>query len=936
MTKMKKLTLLFLMIFTSLFIVSNLKAAVDSPNLYFHYFRYDATYTDWDAHIWKFGNTGVDILPVDEEINSKTWGTFKIDGPVGLNDEYGIIIRSRGTWDKDREPGGDRIVKVSDGKLIDGDYHFYIIQGDVVVYSEVPETFHKILTATFTSSTEVKFQTTVDVPNLSSVKLYKDDVLVPVNNLKGSKTGYTFTTDTVDLSFVYRLEALFDDQGATTAKLNVGFDGVYNSPFFEAAYGYEGNDLGVSYSPTATTFKLWAPISDEVTLNIYDAGHPTSVRADGDDTATTHTMTRGEKGVFELTLNEDLKNKYYTYTVKNGNVINEVVDPYATSSGVNAIRGAIVDLESTNPSGWDDLELPKYSGRYVDAIIYELHVRDLTSHSSWTGKREHVGKFLGIVESGTTYTKGTTTVKTGLDHMVELGITHLHLLPAFEFGYVDETRLDDPNYFNVKDGGFNWGYMPTLFNVPEGSYSTDPYTGSTRVSEFKQMVKGLSDSGIRTVMDVVYNHTGDANYNFNKILPNYFFRLNSEGSLSNGSGTGNETASEHYMMRKFMVDSLIYWATEYNVKGFRFDLMALHDVETMNLIAEELHKIDPTIIIYGEPWTGGTTPLPLSQQATKQTMNQMPGVASFNDIARNSIRGSNNGGGQGWVQGKNDEVGNIKNTILGTRGTDYTFTSPNQNVNYVSAHDNSTLADQIRLTSGGKTTVIRKLMQIQANAIVLMSQGVPFIHAGAEMMRSKPDNSETSGYNHNSYNASDKVNQINYNFKVDYNDVFNEYKELIEFRKTHPSFRLNTFDEIDQTVSILETGNDGLVAYRLKNNKDTYPDMIVIHNNGSLPMAQFTLPQGTDETNVDGDLVWKIAYTNLAQTFNNAEIENGKTVNISAHETIVVYYGQNSNATEVIPEPSASNDFPLLAMILIPSAIILGVGAGLFFYFKKH
>ncbi|HKL61271.1 MAG TPA: type I pullulanase [Acholeplasma sp.] len=935
MNKMKKITLLLLLLFSSLVISSNIKAGETSPDLYFHYFRYDSAYIDWDSHIWKLGETGVNLNPVDETINGKTWGTTKIEGPVDLNDTYGIIIRSRGTWDGDREPGGDRFVKPSNGKLINGDYHFYIVQGDAVIYNEIPTTNHKILQATFLNDIQVKFTTTVAIPNLSSVKLYKGDVLAAVSAVTGTKNGYTFTTDTVDLSFTYRLEAVFGDQGAVASQSSVGFDGFYNSTFFESVYGYTGDDLGANYTKSKTTFKLWAPISEKITLNIYDNGHPTSVRVDGDDTPETHELTLGEKGVWSISINQDLKNKYYTYTVKNGNVINEVVDPYAVSSGVNALRGAVVDLESTNPNGWDNLELPKFSGRYVDSIIYELHVRDLTSHPSWGGPSHLVGKFLGVSESGTTYTKNNQTVSTGLDHMVDLGITHLHLLPAFEFGYVDETMLDDPAYFNKKDGGFNWGYMPTLFNVPEGSYSTNPYDGSVRVNEFKQMVQGLSNKGIRTVMDVVYNHTGDADYNFNKILPNYFFRLNAEGSLSNGSGTGNETASEHFMMRKFMVDSLKYWATEYNVKGFRFDLMALHDVETMNLIATELHKIDPTIIIYGEPWTGGSTPLQLNKQAGKSTMSQMPNIAAFNDVARNALRGSNNGGGAGWVQGKNEEYNTIKNVILGTRNTDYTFISPNQNVNYVSAHDNSTLADQIRLTSGGQTTNVRKLMQIQANALVLTAQGVPFIHAGAEIMRSKPDKSEVSDYNHNSYNASDKVNQINYNDKTSNQDVFKEYQELIKFRLDHPSFRLNTYAEVDSIVSILETTSPGVIAYRLQNKKDAYPDMIVIHNNGTSPMYSFPMPKGNDQTNFDGDLIWKIGYSNLAQSFNKAEIKPTENLNVSANETIIVYYGTNTNVEAQPDDNDTKENTPILALILIPAILVISVGAGIFFFIKK-
>lgn len=922
----KKIFILISLLFINISAVS-IFASESEPNVYVHYFRYDGSYDAWDAWIWKRNAGGTPIIPTVETLGGKSWATFEL--PYATYEttestEFGIIIRSRNNWDGPREPGGDRFFRAGDGEVINGDYHFYILQSNTTIFTVKPDTFHTILTASFADQDTIQFTTTTTV-TLPNIKVMKGDVEVSVSNLRGTPTGYSIDTQTVDLTYPYVLRIVFGDNGTTASTRPVTFDGIYGSDFFNSAYGYTGSDLGLTYTKTKSTFKLWAPISDDVKLNVYDAGHPTSVRADGDDTATVFEMEKGDFGVWSVSVPQNLDGKYYTYTVQNGNSTFEVVDPYAVSSGVNAMRGAILDLNSTDPAGWDKLEMPYFSGRFVDAILYELHVRDLTSHSSWNGPAAYAGKFLGIGQTGTTFTKGDVTVKTGLDHMSELGITHLHLLPSFDFGFVDETKLDNPNYFKKNDGGFNWGYMPTLFNVPEGSYSTNPYDADVRVNEFKVMVKNLAENGIRTVMDVVYNHTGDANYNFNKIVPNYYFRLTDTGALSNGSGTGNETASEHFMMRKFMVDSVLYWAKEYNVKGFRFDLMALHDVKTMNDLTEALHEIDPTIVVYGEPWTGGTTPLPAAQQATKETMDEMPNVASFNDIVRNAIRGNNNGEGQGWVQGNNSSRADVLKGILGTQGTSYTYLSPNQTINYVSAHDNSTLADQIKLTST-KTLAIRKLMQTQANAIVLTSQGVPFIHAGAELMRTKV-NPEDGTLNHNSYNASDLVNQINYNWKVDNKTVFDQYAQLIELRKTQRSFKLDSYAEVNEKVEMLTTGHDGVIAYRIINDESLYPDMIVIHSNGTKSMHSMAMPTGSDALNKDGELIWQIAFSNLgAETFNKAQIQNGENVNVKPHETIILYYGQNSDNIITIPE-TPQKGLSALTVSLIVGGSVVAVGA---------
>ena len=319
-------------------------------------------------------------------------------------------------------------------------------------------------------------------------------------------------------------------------------------------------------------------------------------------------MTNIGKGVWEAVVEKNLEGLYYTFEVNYNGRTFEFVDPYAYSTGANGLRAQVVNFEKTNPKYWTYNTRPDNIKNMTDYIIYELHVRDLTTHKSWGGDPSLRGTFMGVAQGGTSYTKDDITISTGLDHLAELGVNAVHFLPIFDFGYVDETRLNDKDYMNQY--GFNWGYMPYNFNTPEGSFSTNPFDGYTRVKELKTMIQALHFRNIRVIMDVVYNHTGETEGSqFEKSMPGYYFRQNEDGSYSNGSGTGNETASERSMFRKYMIDSITFWAKEYNISGFRFDLMGLHDVETMNEIRKAVNEIDPTIILYGEPWTGGSTPL---------------------------------------------------------------------------------------------------------------------------------------------------------------------------------------------------------------------------------------------------------------------------------------------------------------------------------------
>jgi pullulanase len=931
------LLFLFAAVFFITLLAPVVKAESAPTKLIIHYYRYDANYSNWDMWLWPSAprNEGGALYNFDKvgtELVMDDWGavaTINLSASnahlTGLN-RIGIILR-RGTWDI-RDLNNDRFIDIPT-TTTNGEVHAYFVQGDQRIgYSPTdpngPDKSDKILNTYFSTVNTIRFFLTRTVPTTDVTLKVNDVVTTGTVNISGTSGTLTLSSG-VDLTKKYELSVKFNNDNTKTSRVN--FDGIYDSSEFEAAYGYEGDDLGVTYSQTSSTFKVWGPISDQMDLLIYTTGSPAYV-SEGTNTPTqTVPMVRGDKGVWSATVTGDLHGKYYTYRVTNGSSIHEVIDPYAQSSGVNGHRGMIVDFSRTNPQGWNYENRLYNIANPTDAILYELHIRDLTTHSSWTGNNAYRGKFLGLTQRGTTY-NGVTT---GLDHIIELGITHLHLLPVFDFGVVDETRLSDPTYVNAKPGIFNWGYMPLNFNVVEGSYSTNPFDGEVRVNEFKQMIQTLNDNDINVVMDVVYNHTGpSADSNFNLLVPGYYFRFNSDGSFSNGSGTGNETASERYMMRKFMIDSVKFWAAEYKIGGFRFDLMALHDYTTMNLLAEALHEIDPTIIIYGEPWTGGTSPLPDAQRAGKTNIINMPNVAAFSDDTRDGIKGSVfNNPDKGFVQGNSSPafIQKVRYAVAGGvnhpqinasvgglgEGKGIWHGEPNRIINYVSAHDNHTLHDKLRLSVGNDMEKIIP-MQKQANAIVLTSQGIPFLHAGVEFLRSKPAASGT-GYDHNSYESPDSVNQLRWDLKAREANmgVFHYYKGMIALRKAHPAFRMTSSQDIIANLEFVLTDQADLVAYTIRNNAngDTWDNILVIHN-GAKEMRY---------VNLTGDLAggWNVvANLSNAGTTVLKTVEDGGRVRLFENETLILYQGLT------LPD-DGNNGFPTL-VFLIAGASTLGLG----------
>lgn len=510
----------------------------------------------------------------------------------------------------------------------------------------------------------------------------------------------------------------------------------------------------------------------------------------------------------------------------------------AKAVGVNGKRAAVIDLRSTDPEGWANDVRPLLKD-YADIIVYEMHHRDF-SLDSVSGIRNK-GKFLALTELGTTTSQGE---KTGIDHLKELGVTHVHILPSYDYASVDESKPDKAQY--------NWGYDPQNYNVPDGSYSTDPYKPDVRIKEFKQMVQALHKAGIRVVLDVVYNHTFNTEEsNFERTVPGYFYRQTKDGKPANGSGCGNETASDRAMMRKYMVESVLYWINEYHIDGFRFDLMGIHDIETMNEIRAAVDKIDPSIFIYGEGWAASAPQLDQEELAMKANIYKMPRIAAFSDEMRDGLRG-------GWDDDRKGAfligqpghemsikfglVGAVKHPQVINDSVNYSkepwALQPTQMISYVSCHDDMCLADRLKATMPDATDEERASLHKLAETFVFTSQGVPFIFAGDEMMRDK------KGI-HNSYNSPDSINTIDWRNKTIHHDVFDYVRELIALRKNHPAFRMGDADKVRQYMEFLPVEGSNLVAFILKDNAngDSWKNIIVAFNSRKEP-AKLSIPTG--------------------------------------------------------------------------------------------
>ena len=585
----------------------------------------------------------------------------------------------------------------------------------------------------------------------------------------------------------------------------------------------------VNYTPQETTFKLFAPNdAKKVCLRLYKDGQTKKAQK-------TVKMVRTDNELWTATVKGDLKGCFYTFDMGRG----ECAGVFAKAVGVNGQRGAIIDWATTNPAGWERDVRPVIKSP-VDLVIYEMHHRDFSIARDGA---QYKGKFMALTEPW------------AIQHLTELGVNAIHILPSYDYGSVDETRLNEPQD--------NWGYDPVNYNVPEGGYSTNPYDPACRILEFKQMVQALHKAGIRVILDVVYNHTYDIDHsNFQRTYPDYYYRKNPDGTYSNGSGCGNETASDKPMMRRFMLESVKYWINEYHIDGFRFDLMGIHDIETMNQIRQAVDEIDPSIFIYGEGWSAGSCAIPGEQLGVKANVPKMPGIAAFSDEIRDALRGPfTDDTKPGWLGGAPDLTESLKFGIVGAirhpqvdmSKVNYSkepwALEPTQMISYVSCHDDMCLVDRLCASvlnaqrSALNAQQIAELIRLDqlAQTVVFTSQGVPFLLSGEELMRDK------KGV-HNSYESPDSINQFNWENKAKYPQLFGYYKNLIALRKHHPAFRLGSADLVRKHLEFLKAPKD-VVAFQLKNyaGRDDWRNIIVVLNASkaeqtvSVPQRKYTV-----------------------------------------------------------------------------------------------
>lgn len=854
----------------------------DAVGFTIHYNRKDSKYDTWGLWLWEDGKDG-GLYEFEGVDSYGAYVTYEFaEWSEGLEEsKLGFIVRKLDSWTKDYD--ADRFIEFSKFTVNpSGYYDIYLKSGDKTMYTnaagEVADIVEKFELSKPVNNYLVWFQ--LNKSYESYTLYYGDEELVSSSNqdtnintliATDKKLQFNLGTSMPDITKEFKLVVKFKDSGKTQT-VYADKSTLYKTSAFAEAYTYEG-ELGAIYEPSKTTFRVWSPVSSEMKVRVYETGTPASANiggkkvtfANGSDTYVEFEMERIENGAWEYVYDGNHAGKYYTYVVTNSNFTNrEVVDPYAKSTGINGYRGMIVDFSQTNPTGWDGVNIHEIPSSSL--TVYETHVADITSHVSWGGTLKNAKLFKGLYETGTSYTAGDVTVSTGFDHIKELGVNALQLIPIYDQAN-DERPDDDPTRTDGSKRAFNWGYNPLNYNSLDGIYSSDPYDGYTKIIEFKELIMAYNEAGINVIMDVVYNHvSGLDGSNFDVLMPKYYFRYRS-GTPSNGSGCGNETASEMPMYRKFMIDSTEFWAKEYKLGGFRFDLMGVHDVTTMNELTANLHEnVNPYITVYGEPWTGGTTALS-GTPASQVNLDRFEGYGQFNDKIRDSLikGGLNAASAKGWVTNNTSVVASdVTEFINGLKGITLTKESdPTKSVSYVTCHDNYTLYDRIK-ASGTTNEVVVKRMAMLANSCVFTSQGITFMLAGEEMLRTK-------GGNSNSYDASYAVNAINYTLKVKHLDMFENYKALIALKQNANLFGKDA-TQIAQDVSIEQNNNGSLIIMKVKDTV-TKVEYIICHSNGV---------SGNKVVNLDG-------YTLYLDTLNQSSLVLNATTTVAPYQTIIAY-----------------------------------------------
>ena len=829
-----------------------------------HYNRPDGVYDDWSVWFWNLGQEGTDI-PFAEE-NGERVATFVVAPGVT---SVGFIVKLPNWAAKDVNK--DQFIDVA--AYLSGTVHIYVesgVEGFTTVLGDDVVSGIKVRSATFREGAGIQVSLTSAISDFTTAftVVGPDGPIEIESTYITGNSAYTIKpAGELDLYASYTL--IYNEE-----EYDIKMPNVYSTKSFEDAYTYNGTDLGATWTADKTTFRVWAPTAASVKVNLYKSGTPGT-----DDLIGQLEMTADANGTWVAEKAGDLNGVYYTYLVEVNGKLVEACDPYARTTGVNGQRAMVIDLDSTDPEGWESDTDPHAGQNITDAVIYELHVRDLSVDES--SGIQNKGKFLGLIETGTTNGKG---VSTGLDHIKNLGVTHIHLLPSYDYASVDESKLDVPQ--------FNWGYDPLNYNVPEGSYSTDPYNGAVRVAEMKQMVKGLHDNGISVIMDVVYNHVYSANtFCFNQIVPLYFSRVNDSGAFSSGSGCGNDTASERSMVKKYIVDSVLYWVEEYHIDGFRFDLVGLIDTETINAAIEAVHAEHPNVIFYGEGWTMSTEVTKDGYtMATQLNSLATPKFSFFDDSIRDALKGSVfNNNEKGYVSGVVTNAGKVKQGFLGASAW---CKSPSQTINYASCHDNMSLFDRLTQSNPGASQEDLIRMNNLAAAIYMTAQGTPFFQAGEEMLRSKPLGNGT--FDHNSYASPDSVNSLKWDNLNDptYQEVYNYYKGLIAFRQAHPALHMTTAAEVSEHITPVNGLENGVLAFHIAAGANGEASDLFVIFNPSTGTTKVDLPEGEWTVYINGEDAGTDA---LGTTQWNAEVAP-----ISA--MVLVRTGEGS------PEPAPSEE----------------------------
>ena len=844
-------------------------------HLVVHYKRNAPTnYSDWGLWLWAFKGVGLPesrVTPFSAStLDSNGFALIDTQVPISAGvTELGMIPRLQSGWTKDVDL--DRVVKLDNNNSAE----IWIKQGDGYIYRD----------STFTIPAEMWGASIESLRTIKVILSKANGTAGPGFSLTGtgapgivsatkildlnagttsSNKQWLITTDAdIPLGSQITVNHTDIDPARTFGSRAVIPAGVFTSPAFIDQYTYTGDDLGSTYSAAKTDFRVWAPTASAVNLVTYTSA--TQLAAG----ATVVPMTKDLKGTWIASISGNQNGLIYNYRVTVGGNTEEAVDPYARSVTVNGNRGVVLDMAQTNPTGWEAHTKPAFSGKLTDAVMYELHVRDATKDASSGVTPANRGKFLGLAELGTKIKVGSVTAPTGLSAIKDLGVTHVQLLPFYD--YASGGLEENPT--------FNWGYDPKNFNAPEGQYSSDPTNPVKRVSELKTAIMAMHKNGLRVTMDVVYGHVASATeFSQQLIVPGYWFRRDGAGNLTNGSGCGNDVATERPMVRKFIVDSMKYWTREYKLDGFRIDQMGLWDVTTLNQVRQGVSSVEPTATILGEGWSMGPA-IGVPQGIQGQLVN-MPGIGAFNDGIRNAVKGSPDGTSDGgFVNG--NPAGTLNAVKAGTTGnTSSSLTVPwftldaGQSINYAEAHDNMTLFDKLWAVNNGTSMAKVSAQSRQIASLIILAQGTPFIQAGQEFLRTK-------GGEPNSYNLPDSVNNLMWGERVTQAKTVAYYKGLIALRKAHKAFRMNTPAAINANLKFLSAPSD-VLAYSINGKAagDSWSSIVVISNPNS-SAKKVTLPaSGTWIATVLGD---KAGVATLAT------YKNTKTVTVAANSTLVLH-----------------------------------------------